>query len=69
VRRLYLEYRWRRAKIAQTVTMWLAWHMPRYLRMWVVVRAFADATTTSDATETPDEVGYSKVMRRAFPNA
>lgn len=53
----------------ERATMFVAWHLvPRYLRMWVVVRAFADATTCeAGRNDTPDDVGYSKVMERAFP--
>jgi hypothetical protein len=52
-------------RTGQKATMWLAWHaLPKYLRMWIVIRAFADATTTPPGdTETPDEVGYSLVMK------
>jgi hypothetical protein len=48
---------------ADKFVMWLAWHaVPRPLRVWVVVRAFADATTEPPYS-TPDETGYSAVMR------
>lgn len=48
---------------AEKITMWLAWHaIPRAVRVWVVVRAFADATT-EPPYPTPDQTGYSDVMR------
>ena len=66
-------FRWyavpRMKRWGERCLMFLAWHVvPRELRKCVVVRAFADATTCDEGrNDTPDTVGYSKVMDRAFP--
>jgi len=50
---------------SETLVMWVVWHLVPYeVRKWSVVRAFADATTTPPGdTLTPDQVGYSLVMK------
>lgn len=64
--RFFFQYRVRGAvtRSLERLNMWLAWHViPRPLRIWIVVRAFADATTTPPGdTKTPNEVGYDLVM-------
>lgn len=45
--------------------MWVAWHLPKALRMWVVVRAFAVAWE-NPPYKTPDDIGYTDVMKASF---
>lgn len=54
-----------RRLMTERLAMWLAWHViPKPVRIWVVVRAFADATTTPPGDRlTPNEVGYDLVMQ------
>lgn len=62
----FFNYRVRGAatRTAERMTMWVAWHLPKSLRTWIVVRAFADATTTPPGDHlTPNEVGYDLVMK------
>lgn len=64
--RFFFVYRVRGAiaRASERLLMWLAWHaIPKQLRVWIVVRAFADATTIPPGdTKTPNEVGYDVVM-------
>jgi hypothetical protein len=41
--------------------LWLARHLPKTLRHWIVVRAFTD-TSMVLTTKHPDEIGYKNVM-------
>lgn len=50
-------------KWSEKVLIFFAWHViPRPIRKWVVIRAFADATTGKGSSRHPDECGYSMVM-------
>jgi hypothetical protein len=54
---------WRR--LTEKFWMFLAWRcVPHTLRRWIVVRAFADATTGKYSNVSPHEVGYKEVMDR-----
>lgn len=46
------------------VMMWVAWHLPRRLVTWAVIRCFAHATTGEYGTTEPDSLRYGELMRR-----
>lgn len=48
------------SKRKEKFLMWLAKSLPKELRMWVVIMAFADATIKNN--KEPDRTGYSDVM-------
>ncbi len=54
-----LVYQYR--KRHDNIMLWLARHLPKELKMWVVVDAFAKATVRNN--KTPEETGYSDVMK------
>ena len=41
--RFYIKYHYRIVK--EGLTMWVAWHLPRYLVMWCYIRVVAHAST------------------------
>lgn len=51
------------ANLNETLFYWLAYHLPRRVVYWVIVRAGAKATTVDYRSRTPDEVGILDLMR------
>ncbi len=61
---LRFELRYQLHRRNEKLQMFIAWHTPRWLVRWVVVRAFAQATMTPPGSQMhPDEVGYSMVAK------
>jgi hypothetical protein len=46
------------------IAIWVAWHLPRRIVLWCMIRAFAHATTGRWSNETLDSVGYKEVHDR-----
>jgi hypothetical protein len=44
--------------------MWVAWHVPKWLMRWVVIRAFAKATTGDYGDTEPDKVTFRMLFER-----
>lgn len=60
--RIRFEIRCFLRRYSERAQMFVAWHTPRWLVKWIVVRAFAQATTIEPNAH-PDEVGYSQVCK------
>lgn len=55
-------YRYERLK--EKLIIFIAWSLPKSVVLWVVVRAFAHATTGKWGNEHIDEIGYKEVYDR-----
>ena len=60
--RLKFELRYLIYRYNEKAQMFIAWHLPKWLVRWTVVRAFAKATTYAGDRH-PDEIGYNDVCK------
>lgn len=61
---LLFELRYQLHKRNERLQMFVAWHCPRWLVRWTVVRAFAKASQGPENMDKhPDELGYSDVAK------
>lgn len=47
-----------------TIAMWIAWHLPRWLVYWCSIRLMAHATQGPWGNETPSSVDIMKALKR-----
>lgn len=62
LRRIRWELQYQAHKRLERLQMWVAWHSPRWLVRWTVVRAFAQASRFA-GDKHPDEIGYNAVAK------
>lgn len=46
------------------ITLWIAWHLPRFLVKWCYVRVAAHATTGRYGNANPDELSIMEALKR-----
>lgn len=55
---------WGVARINDWAQRWIAWHSPRWLIRWAVIRAYSKAWGDA-GNKTPDELTFTEVVNAA----
>jgi hypothetical protein len=56
--------RWWMTRQQERLAMRIAWHLPRWLIYWAVIRCWAHGTTGEYGTTEPDKLGWSEALKR-----
>lgn len=55
---------WRQKTLTEKLVVWLAWHLPRSVVSWCVIRVWAHATTGPYSLDEPTGVDVFTALKR-----
>lgn len=62
-----IDIQWRLARLKEKGLFWIASHLPKSIRYWVIVHGFAVSTTGEYGDTVASELTVFEMQKRAFP--